>query len=158
MTINIRRAASDDYNAVCELFDEIDAYHRDHLPHLFQPPIGPVRELDYFSWLVSDENVGFFVAEAGEKLVGLIHALVKDTPDIPILVPRRYAIVDTLVVNSDYQNQGIGRKLMDKIQEWVIAKGATSVELSVYEFNQAAIAFYESIGYHSLSRKMSKNL
>jgi ribosomal protein S18 acetylase RimI-like enzyme len=158
MTVNIRQAAQEDYSALCELFDEIDAYHRDRLPHLFKHPGGPARDLEYFSWLVSDENVGFFVAEIDERLVGLIHALVRDAPDIPILVPRRYAIVDTLVVKSDFQQQGIGKQLMDSIQAWALAKGATCIELSVYEFNQTAISFYEGLGYQTLSRKMSKDL
>ena len=30
---------------------------------------------------------------------------------------------------------------MDKMQEWAIARGATSIELNVYEFNQTAISF-----------------
>ena len=45
---------------------------------------------------------------------------------------------------------------MEKMQAWAIAKGATSIELNVYEFNEAAISFYESLGYQALSRKMSK--
>jgi ribosomal protein S18 acetylase RimI-like enzyme len=108
--------------------------------------------------LIADEHVGLWVAETGEKLVGFIHAIVKDSPVIPILVPRRYAIVDNLVVKSEFHNHGIGRILMDRVQEWAIANGATSIELNVYEFNEAAISFYERLGYQSLSRKMSKEL
>ena len=47
---------------------------------------------------------------------------------------------------------------MDEAQVWAIAKGAASIELNVYEFNQAAISFYERLGYQTLSRKMSKEL
>jgi ribosomal protein S18 acetylase RimI-like enzyme len=47
---------------------------------------------------------------------------------------------------------------MDKMQEWAIARGATSLELNVYEFNETAISFYERLGYQTLSRKMSKEL
>jgi len=36
--------------------------------------------------------------------------------------------------------------------------GATSVQLTVYEFNQAAIDFYRSLGYETLSRRMRKPL
>ncbi len=47
---------------------------------------------------------------------------------------------------------------MDKMQEWAIARGATSIELNVYEFNVTAISFYERLGYQTFSRKMSKEL
>jgi ribosomal protein S18 acetylase RimI-like enzyme len=158
MEISVRKATSDDYNTLCELFDEIDALHRDNLPRIFQKPSGPVREQDYYLELIADEKVGLLVAEVGEKLVGFVHAIVKDTPAIPVFVPRRYAIVDGIVVKSGFQNQGIGSILMDKVQDWATAKGATSIELNVYEFNETAIFFYERLGYRPLSRKMSKEL
>lgn len=156
--ISVRKATANDYNSLCELFDEIDALHRDNLPHIFQKPGGAAREKDYYSGLIADENVGLFVAETGGKLVGFVHAIVRETPDIPVFVPRRYAIVDGIVVKSGFQNRGIGSMLMDKMQEWAIAKGATSIELNVYEFNETAISFYEKLGYRTLSRKMSKEL
>jgi ribosomal protein S18 acetylase RimI-like enzyme len=158
MEISVRKATAEDYNFLCELFDEGDALHRDNLPHIFQKPSGAVREHDYYLGLVADENVALFVSEVGERLVGFVHAIVKDTSAISVFVPRRYVIVDSIVVKSGFQNQGIGTILMDKMQEWAIARGATSIELNVYEFNVTAISFYERLGYQTFSRKMSKEL
>jgi diamine N-acetyltransferase len=158
MTISVRKATANDYNTLCELFDEMDALHRDNLPHLFQKPSGSVREQEYYSGLIADENAGLFVAEADGKLVGFVHAIVRDTPAFPVFVPRRYAVVDGIVVKSEFQNRGTGRMLMDKMQAWAIAKGAASIELNVYEFNETAISFYEKLGYQTFSRRMSKEL
>ena len=158
MEISVRKATADDYNSLCKLFDEIDALHRDHLPHLFQKPGGVAREQDYYLGLIADENVALLVAEADEKFVGFGHTIVRDTPVFPVFVPRRYAIVEGIVVKSGFQNHGIGRILMDKMQEWATTKGATSIELNVYEFNKTAISFYERLGYQTLSRKMSKEI
>ena len=158
MTISVRKAAANDYIAMCELFDEADALHRENLPHRFQKPGGPVREQEYYSGLIADGNVGLFVAEAGGKLVGFVHALIRDAPAIPVFVPRRHAIVDGIVVKSEFRNHGTGRMLMDKMQAWAIAKGAASIELNVYEFNETAISFYERLGYQTFSRKMSRDL
>jgi diamine N-acetyltransferase len=158
MEIRVRKATAHDYNSLCELFDEGDALHRDHLPHIFQKPGGATREQDYYLELIADENVALLVAEIGENLVGFIHAIIRETPAFPVFVPRRYAIVDGIVVKSGFQNHGIGRILMEEIQEWAIAKGATSIELNVYEFNETAISFYERLGYQTFSRKMSKEL
>ena len=158
MKVSVRKATVDDYDPLCELFDEMDAWHRDNLPRIFQKPGGPVRERDYYFGLISDENVGLFVAETAGKLIGFVHAIVRDTPALPILVPRHYVIVDGIVVSSSYKNQGTGRILMNKIQDWALTKGASTIELNVYEFNEAAISFYEKLGYQTLSRKMSKDL
>lgn len=158
MEIRVRKATADDYNSACKLFDEIDALHRDNLPHIFQKPDGAARELDYYLKIITDENAAFLVAETGEELVGFGHVLIKDTPANPVFVHRRFAIVDGIVVRSGFHNRGTGRMLMDKMQEWAIAKGAASIELNVYEFNEIAISFYERLGYQTYSRKMSKEL
>ena len=158
MEINVRKATAGDYNSLGELFNEIDALHRDYLPHMFQEPSGAAREQDYYSELIADENVAVLVAEVGESLVGSVHAIIRDAPALPIFVPRRYAVVDGITVKSGFQNRGIGRILMDKMQEWAITKSATSIELHVYEFNETAISFYERLGYQTLSRKMGKEL
>ena len=158
MEISVRKATAEDYNSLGELFDEIDGLHRDNLPQLFQKPGGTAREQDYYLGLVTDENVALFVSEAGGKLVGFVHAILREPPAFPVFVPRRYAIVDGIVVKSGFQNQGIGKILMDKMQDWAIARGATSIELNVYEFNETAISFYERLGYQTLSRKMSKEV
>ena len=158
MEISIRNATAADYNSLCDLFDEIDALHRDNLPHIFQKPDGAARAPEFFLGLITDENIALLVADLGGELVGFIHAMVRETPAIPIFVPRRTVVVESIVVKSELQNHGIGRLLMDEMEEWAIAKAATSVELNVYEFNQTAISFYEGLGFQTLSRKMSKEL
>jgi diamine N-acetyltransferase len=158
MKITIRKASAEDYATLCTLIEEVDSLHRNNLPRIFKKPDGPVRELDYFLGLISDENIGLFIAEAEGIIVGFVHAIVKDSPDIPIFVPRYFTVVDNIVVKPGFQNHGIGELLMDKMQEWSIAKGANSVELNVYEFNSSAISFYEECGYKTLSRRISKQL
>ena len=158
MEVRVRKATDADYEALCELFDEVDALHRDYLPDIFQKPEGPVRQRDYYRELIGDEDVGLFVAEAGENIIGFVHAAVRDAPAIPVFVPRRYAIVDSIAVKSGFRNRGIGQRLMSVVHEWAIAKDATSIELNVYEFNETAIAFYHRLGYETLSRRMRKSL
>jgi ribosomal protein S18 acetylase RimI-like enzyme len=154
MELILREATVDDYAVLCELFDEVDALHRDSLPQIFQKPTGTARDQEYCLGLIADDNVGLFVAEENEKVIGFVHALIIDTQSIPVLVPRRYAIVDNLVVKLEFQNRGIGRQLMNKIHAWIAAKDAESIELNVYAFNQGAIRFYQKLGYDTLSIRM----
>ncbi|MDI7276550.1 MAG: GNAT family N-acetyltransferase [Anaerolineae bacterium] len=158
MQVSIRRATAEDYDGVCELLAEVDALHAERLPHIFQRADGPARERDYYHGLLADERVGLFVAQAGEALVGFAHAVITHAPPIPLLVPRRHALVDTIGVRSGFRRRGIGRMLLDAVEEWAIPRGATSIELSVYEFNEGAIAFYQRLGYETLRRRMSKTL
>jgi ribosomal protein S18 acetylase RimI-like enzyme len=154
----VREARAQDYSDLCALIDQVDELHRDRFPHIFQKPDGPARGRDYILGLMMDENVGLFVAKVEGKLVGFVHVIIRDSPAIPICVPRRDAIVDSIAVDTGFQQRGIGRALMGQAHYWAKEQGATAIELNVYEFNQGAIAFYQTFGYTATSRKMTKSL
>jgi ribosomal protein S18 acetylase RimI-like enzyme len=158
MDFTIRAATADDYDQLCALADQGDALHRAHLPHLFRAPAGPAREKDYILGLLADEDVGLFVAEGDAGLLGFVKVIVRDTPPIPIKVPRRFAVVDNVAVREDARRAGVGRALMDRAHEWAQGKGATEIELNVYAFNASARAFYDSLGYETRSFRLSKPL
>ncbi len=158
MEILIRPATIQDYPELCAIIAGVDTLHRRHLPNLFQEPDGPTRDRGYIQSLLADESVALFVAQAQDDVVGLVHVLVREAPPIPILVPRRYAVVDNLVVRPGFRRQGIGRALMNRAERWARERGAQTIELNVYEFNQEAIDFYRQMDYETLSRKLSKAL
>jgi len=125
---------------------------------MFQEPDGPVRDRDFILGSIADEAVNIFVAEIEGPLVGLVHVLIREALDIPIFVPRRYAVIDNLAVKEEFRQRGIGRALMNKAHDWAVAKAADTVELTVYEFNESALAFYRRLGYKPLSRRMRISL
>jgi len=154
----IRKATLDDYDELCALIAEVDELHRSNLPQRFREPEGPTREWDYFRSLIADEKVGCFVAEGEGELVGFVHVVVRDSRDIPILVPRRYAFIDSIAVREELRGTGIGRALMERAHEWAGSMGATEMELNVFEFNEEAIKFYRRLGYRAVCREMSRPL
>ena len=97
MELSIREAVASDHDGLCALFDEGDALHREHLPQIFQKSRGAVRDRDYVLGLIADQAVGFFVAQVGDGLVGLICVMIREPPEVPIFVRRRYAVVDHMV-------------------------------------------------------------
>jgi ribosomal protein S18 acetylase RimI-like enzyme len=158
MEITVRPATAQDYDDLCRIIDQVDALHRENLPHIFQKPEGPAREQTYILGLLADEDHGLFVAEVRGHVAGFVHAVIRDMPPIPILVPRRVAVVDNIAVQQGLRRAGIGRALMHRAQQWARERGATEVELNVYEFNKPATAFYRSLGYETFSRRMGKRL
>ena len=158
MEIHIRPAAARDYEALLLLFEEVDALHRQHHPERFRKPAGPARERDFFLAALDDAHVGFFVAEDKGELVGHVHIIVRETPPVPILKPRRLAYIDEIVVKVAYRGRGVGHLLMEQAEAWARTNGATAIELGVYEFNQEAQAFYRDLGYTTFHRRMGKSL
>jgi ribosomal protein S18 acetylase RimI-like enzyme len=158
MQIAIRPATAHNLDELNEIIEEVDALHRKQMPHILQKPHGSPRDREYMLELLADESHGIFIAEAGGELLGFVQVAIRDTPPIPILVPRRFAAVENLVVSSASRRMGIGRALMHRVERWAEEKGATEIELNVYEFNQSAFSFYRSLGYVTTSRKMEKRL
>ena len=158
MQIAIRPASAQDLVELDEVIEEVDALHREQMPHILQKPHGPPRDREYMLELLADKSYGVFVADAGGEILGFVQVAIRDTPPIPILVPRRIAAVENLAVRSTSRRMGIGRALMHRVEHWAEELGATEIELNVYDFNQSALSFYRSLGYVTTSRKMEKRL
>lgn len=158
MSITIREAQPSDYEALCLVLDQGDAYHRRAVPHVFRAPDGPARSRDYILAIIASDDAAFYVAEEEGQIVGAVHILVRETPDIPILAPRRYAVIENIAVDCARRRQGIGRALMERALQWAADRGLTQVELSVWEFNEGAMAFYRELGYTTAVRRMWKDL
>ncbi len=156
--MKIREARVDDYEALCAVIREADALHCAHLPDVFQPFPGPARDRNYIVGLIEDPMALLLVAEHRGQLVGFLNATVRDAADIPLLVPRRYAFVENIVVKEGFRRRGVGEALMAEAQRWAEAQGASTMELNVYEFNQTAQAFYRRLGYETLTRRMRRRL
>ena len=158
MDILVRPATHEDYERLLEIYRQVDELHRRHHPEVFRQPDGPPRTFDYYCSLLEDMHTGIFVAEEGGDLAGFIHVAIRDAAPIPILRPRRYAVIDGIGVRSDRQNRGVGSALMAKAHTWAAAMGATAMQLNVYAFNEQALTFYRKLGYRTVSYKMDLEL
>jgi len=156
--ITIREATQEDFDALDDILAEGDTYHSEALPEVFRPAGGPARPDEFLKQALADQDAAILVAESGDRVVGLAHVTVRESPDVPIFVPRRYAHVSTLVVRREARRAGVGRALMERVHRWALDKGVTEIELGVWEFNQPAIAFYERLGYTTARRSMHRRL
>ncbi|MGB3341435.1 MAG: GNAT family N-acetyltransferase [bacterium] len=156
MDINIREAKMQDYETLCSIFEEGDEYHRQALPHIFKKPDGSVRTKDFISSIISSKDEILFVAELNDTIIGVVLIGIRTAPYIDIMVPRRYAVIDNIVVLKVHRGKGVGKMLMKKAHEWISSKDIKHIELHVWEFNQSAIKFYEKLGYTTACHKMWK--
>ena len=87
--------------------------------------------------------------------MGYVLLKVTDNSYLDILLPRRLVYITDIAVLKTHQRQGIGHLLFQQSVEWAKDKGAASLDLTVWEFNQDAIAFYERHGMGTLTRQMT---
>ncbi len=158
MKFHIREATQNDYDGISEVFEEVDSLHRKALPHIFREPDGWARTEEFVFSIISDENAALFVAETNDQIIGLVHVLIRKTPPIPIMVPRRYAVLENLAVRNGYRHLGVGTSLLERAHQWALGNELNQIESNVWEFNEEAIAFYRKQGYATSRRWISRPL
>lgn len=152
--IEIRTAVENDYEQLCRLAAELDSFHSAALPHIFQAFEGASRERSFF-FPPPDEIQGItYVAVRVNDLLGFVSIATKLTAPIPLLVPRKITVVDSLFVASSARRQGVAKALMAQAVEWAQSVQCSAIELTVYAFNDSASQFYKEEGFEDLSRKM----
>lgn len=109
----------------------------------------------YFQELLEDTDYEILVARENGEVVGFAVMQIKEAPPFESMTPRKYAYMNDFGVKNSNQRKGIGRVLFDECVKWSKTKGASSLDLNVWEFNQNAISFYESQGMKSVSQKMT---
>ena len=161
MCCRVRLAESADYHSACRLWAEADALHARERPDRFRPTDEPARSRRLFDAHLDDPDQALFVAVLDGPVVGLVRvqALERlEVPDVPALTPRRYAMVQELVVAQAHQRCDIGTQLMTEVHRWARDRGITEIGLTVYDFNQPALRLYNKLGYSPDSRRLSRKL
>lgn len=85
------------------------------------------------------------VAEVAGRVVGWLHAAVSE-----YLEADPFVVVGGLVVDSAHRKQGIGRALMDRVEQWAREQGCAVVRLSSSTPRTDAHRFYEQLGYTNI--------
>ncbi|HXZ06398.1 MAG TPA: GNAT family N-acetyltransferase [Ktedonobacteraceae bacterium] len=158
MQIVLRTATLEDYEGLFLLYAQLDQVHTEALPEFFRSVEEPARSRQYFAEIIANKDAALFVAEYEGTLVGAIHCFIDDAPKIPFIVPRRFVLIDDMVVDENFRRRGVGQALLERVDQWVREKGLTEVVLGVWEFNTAARFLYEKLGYHTTWRRMRKQL
>ena len=161
MCIRVRLAESADYRAACRLYAEADALHARKRPDRFRPTDQPARSRSLFDTHLADPDQALFAAELDGAVAGLVRVQAFERPeiaDVPALTPRRYAMVQELVVAQSHQRRGIATRLMTEAHRWARDRGLTEIQLTVYDFNQPALRLYNRLGYAPDSRRLSRKL
>jgi ribosomal protein S18 acetylase RimI-like enzyme len=157
-TIHYRQAVESDYEQLCDLEAELDSLHIGNLPQLFQSYAGRSREKAFFFSPPGDFQVATFVAEQKSRLLGFVCLGTRVSAPIPLLVPRKFAVVDSLYVTPAARRLGIVARLISMAEDWSKHIGCSAIELNVYAFNQSALEFYHAVGFEDLSHKLIRTL
>jgi ribosomal protein S18 acetylase RimI-like enzyme len=158
VAVTIREAGEADLDAVRLAFDYGYVVHRNALPTVFRRAEDCRGSDEFLLSCIANPEATLLLAERDGQFVGLAYVLERRAPDIPVLAPRSYAVLDTLVVIPEAQHAGIGQALLGSAETWAHGRGLFEIELSVWEFNDRALNMYRRAGYVTTRRTMIKSL
>lgn len=121
---------------------------------LYDPIYTPVPHAErmmrrFLSDLAQGDQTCFFVAEAGDKVVGFVTGELRS--GTPLFVPRTWASLEDIYVEQGWRDRGVGRGLVERCAEWASALGADGISLQVATANQHAKRFYKNLGFREVS-------
>jgi ribosomal-protein-alanine N-acetyltransferase len=127
--ITVRRARHGDIDAIVDIEAES-----------FPDP----WSAEVFTEILAYFPATFYVATAGERVVGFIAGGLEDTGE------EVYGHICNLAVTRAYRKRGIGRILVQREEHQFAVELASGVQLEVRVSNQAAQQFYRSLGYREV--------
>jgi ribosomal protein S18 acetylase RimI-like enzyme len=127
-----RKAQPQDADAIAKLYAELNT--------LSSPGVLP----DRIAEVAADTNSYLIVCDDGKDL--LATALISLCNDV-MFNRQPFAIVDNFVVATEYQREGIGKSLMDHIEEFCLQRDCSKIMLLSDSDNRGAHDFYTAMGF-----------
>jgi ribosomal protein S18 acetylase RimI-like enzyme len=128
--------------------------HRSDIPELVRITRENMFEIILSAWGVEwrdetlletlmDVNLNIEVVLEGKKVIG--YYVLDQIED--------YVFIVSIQLEKEHQGRGLGRSMMERVEEQAVRSGLEGVELCVQSTNQQAIGFYRHLGYRMASRR-----
>jgi GNAT superfamily N-acetyltransferase len=147
--VHIRRGEGRDAEAVARLW-RMNAEEHAAYDEIYTPvPEAEEMMRRFLADLARGRNTCFFVATAGDEVVGFLTGELRDST--PAFTPRTWATVEDVFVEPRWRNRGIGSALVRHCAEWAKDMGAGGVSLQVAARNERGRSFYARLGFREVS-------
>jgi ribosomal protein S18 acetylase RimI-like enzyme len=111
--------------------------------------------VEFVTRRLEDETMLLVLAWVDETPVG--YGLAFDVAEHPFMPEwTRAGYITQFLVSKDYRQHGIGKTLMDYINDWFQSRGLRKVLLNVDIENEAGIRFWKSQGFEAYATRMKR--
>ena len=143
--MNIRRAKDSDLKEINELLAQVDLVHHIIRPDLFN--IGNKYTDEQVLEIIKDEKTPVFVAvDENDKTMGYAFCMFKQHLTEEFLTDIKTLYIDDLCGDEHLRGQHVGSALYDYVCNFAKENGCYNITLNVWEGNDSAKRFYESVG------------
>lgn len=149
----IRFAEKHELDRVNEIRKQVNDLHCSGRPDIFSPNFcKEMQDIIYNAW--EDENYDVIVAVRNGIICGFSTAERFVKPASPYSFERKFYQIIEFGVDEKFRRQGVGTEMFDFIKKRSKELGFDRIELDMWEFNESALKFYESLGFRTYRRYM----
>lgn len=149
----VRYATREELERVNELRKMVNEVHCNGRPDIFKG--GFCKELqEYILTLWENDNSDVIVVIRDGEICGFACVDYVERPESPYNLARRFYHINEFCVDEKYRRQGVAIELFEFIKKEAATKNFDKIELDMWEFNDGALKFYESVGFRTYRRFM----
>ena len=152
----VRRATRDELERINKLRRAVSELHAKGRPDIFRPGFGgSLAQHVYDIFDLPDYDV--FAAFVNKTLCGFAIVNYTDKPESAYMCAQRFIHVDEFGVDEKFRRCRVGTALIDFLKSEAKQNGFERLTLDVWEFNEPAKKFYESIGFNPFRSYLELN-
>lgn len=144
-TVSIRRATSDDLDAVVRLRLALLREYPDHAIYGRLRANADQLARPVFATQLESGNETTFLAEHGGQAVGILRVV--ESAASPFLMPERYCYVSSVYVVPALRRRGVLRQLLDRAIDWCGHRGLGEMRLHSVGERESASAAWDALGF-----------
>ncbi len=138
------------------LWAELNALHAGLEPTLIRR-IDPYPDPAAYLEILKDPNQAILLLEDADGLIGGAWIAARSHAggqaiEMPVV------FIQEICITAHRRRQGHGQALMREIEQWARARRVRVVEFNVWSRNEAALRFYEALGFRSVRHEMTRQL
>ena len=142
----IRHGRAGDFETVSRHYSMVLNVHATHMPEVFRPMAQWEFSWAHYEWYLRGNNL-LLIAEMDGRPVGSLLAILGTVDDQAHFLPSLTVTIWSVFTEPALRRRGIARSLISATAEWADAKHADRIGLSVWSFNDEALALYRKLGF-----------
>ncbi len=140
----IRKAEKKDIPGLINLLYQADAVHNGIRPDLFKSNTPKYDEQD-LEHILEEDNKPIFVYDDG-KIVGHAFCQITEVRNHRLLQDIKTLYIDDICVDEAVRGKHVGKALYEFVRDYAKSIGCYNITLNVWEGNDPAQHFYQSMG------------
>jgi ribosomal protein S18 acetylase RimI-like enzyme len=154
--MEILKAKSEHVSEIVLLNDAVQKMHAEQHPEVFKYPTNFEEMEKFFRDIISTEDNFIFLAKISDQPVGYVWGAILRKPENVFKYGQQWMYIHQLSVEPGHRRKGVGRSLMNAVQDVARRNGISSFVLDTWEFNKESHAFFEQLGFSCFNINMGR--